>query len=358
VTQTSLTLQPVADEDANGPRRRPALGLLALRKFGGWESGLLLLFVAELVYFSVTSPDFLNGGSGLLSLSQQFVTIGIVALGLTPVVLSGGIDLSVGATASLAGVAMGSLWQHGLNIWLAAVVGLAVAVLIGLVNGLLVVRGHLEPLIGTLAVGFIVTSIATVIAGNNPPYGFPAAFTELGTGSLGPVPYQLILFAALAGVLMVVMRRTEFGRSISMIGHNPDAARYSGIKVSATLLRAYVTSALLAGVAGLTLGSFYSAVRPNLGDSLLLPGITMVVLGGVDIFGGRGRILGVVLAVFTLGYLTQGLLVSGYSNLVSAMIQSLVMLAAIAVKLTIGGTEGGVADRLRERLRRLSGARP
>ncbi|MEV6737191.1 ABC transporter permease [Streptomyces sp. NPDC051104] len=353
MSQTSLPLKPATNRAEN--RKRPALPLRAVRRFGGWESGLLALLVLELVYFSVTSPDFLVGGTGLLSLSMQFVAIGIVALGLAPVVLSGGIDLSVGATAGLTGVMMGTLWQQGLNIWLAALAGMVVALLIGLVNGLLVVRGHLEPLIGTLAVGFIVTSVATVLAGNNPPYGFPASFTVLGTGLLGPVPLQLILFAVLAVLMMLVMNRTEFGRSISMIGHNPDAARYSGIGVGSALMRAYAASALFAGVAGLTLGSFYSAVRPNLGDSLLLPGITIVVLGGVDIFGGRGKVLGVILAVFTLGYLTQGLLVSGYSNLVSAMIESLVMLAAIAVKLTVSGTEGGLAERLRQRLQGLSG---
>lgn len=195
------------------------------------------------------------------------------------------------------------------------------------------------------------------MAGNSPPYGFPSSFTTLGIGTLGPVPVQLVVLAVLAAVMLLVVTRTEFGRSIAMIGHNPGAARYSGIRVNTQLARAYVCSALMAGVAGVLLGAFYSAVRANLGDSLLLPAITMIVLGGVDIFGGRGRIVGVIVAVFALGYLTQGLLVTGYSDLVSTMVESVVMLVAIAVKLLAAGGEGGPSARLRARLRALSQVR-
>jgi len=356
MTGPSVLLQAPAGKRSGEPGRK-AVPLALISRFGGWESGLLALFVIELLYFSISSPDFFDGGNGLLSLSEQFVTTGIVALGLTPVVLSGGIDLSVGSTASLTGVVMAALWKGGMNIWLAAVGALVAAALVGLANGLLVVRGRLEPLIGTLAVSFIASSIATGVAGNSPPYGFPTSFTTLGTGTIGPVPVQLIVFAALALLMLIVMNRTEFGRSISMIGHNPGAARYSGVRVDLQLVRAYVGCSLMAGVAGLMLGAFYSAVRSSLGDSLLLPAITMVVLGGVDIFGGRGRILGVIVAVFALGYLTQGLLVSGYSDLVSTMVESIVMLAAIAVKLLAGGAEGGLSERLRQRLGALSRAR-
>ncbi|MEU9207639.1 ABC transporter permease [Streptomyces sp. NPDC048415] len=356
---TDLSTAPKPPADSAGVRhRRPARARGVISSFGGWESSLLLLFVVELVYFSVSSPDFFNGGSGLLSLSQQFVTTGIVALGLAPVVLSGGIDLSVGSTASLSGVVMAALWKGGTNIWLAALGGLLVALLVGLVNGLLVVRGRLEPLIGTLAVGFIATSIATGVAGNSPPYGFPTSFTTLGTGTIGQVPLQLIIFAVLATVVLLLMTRTEFGRSITMIGHSASAARYSGIKVNTQLVRAYMFSSLMAGVAGLMLGAFYSAVRADLGDSLLLPALTMIVLGGVDIFGGRGRAIGVIVAVFALGYLTQGLLISGYSQLASNMVVSVVMLAAIAVKMFAGSAEGSPAEQLRNRLRNLRGSHP
>ncbi|MGW3628076.1 ABC transporter permease [Streptomyces sp. NPDC000880] len=356
---TGLSLaprSPAGSEDPTPPRPARALGLIS--RFGGWESGLLLLFVVELLYFSVSSPDFFNGGNGLLSLSQQFVTTGIVALGLAPVVLSGGIDLSVGSTASLSGVVMAALWKGGINIWLAALGGLLAALLIGLANGLLVVRGRLEPLIGTLAVGFIATSIATGVAGDSPPYGFPASFTTLGVGTLGPVPLQLIIFAVLAAMVLLLMTRTEFGRSITMIGHSASAARYSGIKVNAQLTRAYIFSSLMAGIAGLLLGAFYSAVRADLGGSLLLPALTMIVLGGVDIFGGRGRVLGVIVAVFALGYLTQGLLISGYSQLASNMVVSVVMLVAIAVKMLAAPADTSLAERLRHRLGNLRGPRP
>jgi len=352
---TPARLATVTSRRNDGPLRRvSAVAQRSLRN-SAWETGLATLLVIELVAFSIASSDFLGGGTGLLALTEQFAAIGLVALGLTPVILSGGIDLSVGSTASVCGVVMAAIWKAGVSIWVAAALALLVAALIGLVNGGLVVYARIEPLIGTLATGFILASVATAIAGNSPPYGFPSAFLQIGVGTVGAVPIQLILLGVVAAGMTLLLNRSRFGRSIAMIGHNHDAARYSGLAVGRQCLRAYMLCALLAGLAGLVLGAFYSAVRRDLGDSLLLPGITMVVLGGVDIFGGRGKVGGVILAVFTLGFLTQGLLIVGYSELVTTMIVSVVLLISIAAKVSLAGGEGTLVSSLR---RRFSGRTP
>jgi ribose/xylose/arabinose/galactoside ABC-type transport system permease subunit len=303
-----------------------------------WEISLIVILLVELVFFSLAASGFWGGGSGLLGLTENFVPTGLVAIGGAIVILTGGIDLSVGSIASLCAVVMAVTWQANVNIWLAVVLALVVGLGLGLLNGILTVHLRIPPLIATLATSFIFSSLATVLAGDTPPYGFPNAFNMLGTGTIGNlIPIQLVIFAGVAIVFSIVMMRTKFGRSIVMIGYNRPAARYSGIKVTRTLLLGYIVSGGLAGLAGVLLGAFYSAVRPDIGDDLLLPAITMAVLGGIDIFGGEGNVIGVIIAVFILGFMTQGLLIMGVSTLIATMITGVILLAAIFSKVILNG---------------------
>jgi AI-2 transport system permease protein len=301
-----------------------------------WERSALVLLVAVVTYFTVTSSFF---SGQMLTMTEAFIATGVIALGLTPVILTGGIDLSVGPAASVSGLVMATLWRGGMNIWLASVVALLVAILIGLVNGVIIVYGGIQSLIATLAVMFVLLSVATAIAGTNPPYGFPSSFTAVGVGMVGPIPIQLIIFAVIATVAVVWSTKTGFGRTLLMIGLNPGAARYSGIKVNRQLMLAYLVCSFSAGLGGLLMAAYYSAARSDLGNSLMMPALTMVVLGGVDIFGGRGRVAGVVIAVFILGWLSQGLLSNGVSPLTASMIGAVVLLVVIAIK---GAASGGL----------------
>ena len=325
---------PTPTHDAQAPSTTRQIFGRASTMVTPWERGLLVLLAIVLAYFFIANPFF---GGQVLSLTEQFVATGIMAIGFVPVILTGGIDLSVGPTASLTGAVMGSLWVGGTNIWLACVIALLIAFAVGLVNGLIVVYAHIQSLVATLATMFILMSISTAVAGPNPPFGFPAAFTFLGVGQFGPVPVQLVVFIVIAIVAVLISTQTVFGRSLLMIGLSPDAARYSGIRVNWHLIRAYIVCSLASGVAGLFLAAYYSATRRDLGDSLLLPALTMVVLGGVDIFGGRGRVFGVVIAVFVLGLLSRGLLSLGISQLTANMIGALVLLLVIGLRGTVSG---------------------
>ena len=320
---------------------------------GGWERALLGLLVVVTAGLIAIVPGFYPDFGGFLALSENFLSFGFVALGLTTVILTGGIDLSVGATAGLAAIVAAELWSGlHISIWIASLVGLLAGAGLGAINGLVIVRLRTEPLIATLATSFIYGSVGTALAGPNPPSGFPDAFNALGTGAIaGILPYQIVLFAVLALFFSLLVSRSTFGRKIVMIGYNSEAASYSGVRVDRIVIAAYVISGVMAAVAGLVLAAYYSAVRPDMGDVLLLGTITTVVLGGVSIFGGEGTIAGVVIAVLLLGVLRQGMLIAGFSDMLTTMLTGAILLIAISVKNILAGRGSGFAQLL-ARLRR------
>ena len=311
----------------------------------GWERSLIALLLVLLAVLIAAVPGFYSGFGSFLALTENFLPFGLVALGLSTVILTGGIDLSVGATAGLSAIVMAELWSGlHLSIWLSALIGVVAGAILGAVNGLIITRLRIEPLIATLATSFIYGSLATALAGNTPPSGFPDSFNLLGAGAIGDIlPYQILLFAVLAILFSLVMSRSKFGRKIVMVGYNPDAARYSGVRVDRILVGAYVISGAMAALAGIVLAAYYSAVRADMGDVLLLSTITMVVLGGVSIFGGEGSIFGVVIAVLVLGFLRQGMLIAGFSDMLTTMLTGAILLAAIAIKNTLAGRGTGFA---------------
>ncbi len=336
---------------ATSPATRRAPAQTAGRQETTWVVTVTVLLVALLGYFYFAVPDFRGlGASGILALSEQFLFTGLIALGEALVIFAGEIDLSTGAMASLSGIVMAALWQQGLNIWLAVVVALVVSALGGAVNGLFVTRFGINSLLVTLGTQFIFSSVATAVGGNSPPYNFPKSFVNLaGTGTVGPIPNQLIGFAVIAAAVWLLVARARYGRGLVLIGYNRAASRYSGVNVQRTLFGAFVLCGLLAGVAGIFVSGYYNAARDDIGDSLLLPAITVVVLGGVDIFGGRGRMSGVIVAVFLLGILNQGLLIRGNSSLTATMVEGVVLVLCLILKIALDRRAG---VRLRELLHR------
>ena len=322
-----------------------------------WERSLLILLVIVTTGFGLEVPGFFDDISGFLSMTSNFLPFGIVALGLSLVIFTGGIDLSVGATASLAAVIAAQLWATmGLNIWVASLIGLAVGGVLGGINAAVIVFLRVEPLIATLATSFIYTSAAVAVAGDAPPSGFPDAFNSLGSGALGlghfQLPYQLLLFLPLAVLFWLLVGRSAFGRKLVTVGYNSEAARYSGIRVPRVLAAAYVISGMMAALAGLVLSAYYSAARADMGDVLLLTTIAMVVLGGVSIFGGEGSMGGVIVAVLLLGLLRQGMLIAGFSDMVTSMLTGAILIGSIAVRNLFSSRAGGFGRRLLAFVRR------
>jgi ribose/xylose/arabinose/galactoside ABC-type transport system permease subunit len=304
----------------------------------GWGASLAVVLVAELIFFTLTTRHFAGGGTGMLALTEQFVPTGVLSLGLAMVILTGSIDLSVAANASLAAVIAGTALDHGYGTVAAVLLAIAAGTLVGLFNGFAIAVLGIDSLLVTLATQFIVTSIATSVAGQSPPgtlAPFATSFQWLGQGTVAGVPVALVIFLVLALITIVVVNYTTLGRSIVLIGYSRRAADYTGISSRGTLVAVFAVSGAMAGVAGVLFAAYYDSAVPENAAVLLLPAITAVVLGGVDIFGGRGRIGEVVVAVLLLGFLSQGMLLSGDSSLAVTMVTGLVLIGALVLKISL-----------------------
>lgn len=341
-----------APAPAPAPQAAPgaALALPARWRIPAWGLCLVVAIVAELAYFTLTTRQFAGHGTGMLALSEQFAPTGVLAMGLAMVILTGNIDLSCGASASLAAVLAGTVLEKGGSPLEAILLAVAVSTLFGLFNGVIVALAGIDSLLVTLATQFIITSIATSVAGASPPFGFPGAFTLIGQGAVNDIPIALLVFLVIAAAVIVLVSYTRAGRSMTLVGYNPHAAEYSGIAIRGTLTVVFTLCGAASGVAGVLLAAYYNSAQPDIGTNLLLPGITAVILGGMDIFGGRGRIGEVVLAVLLLGYLSQGMLIEGDSSLSITMITGLVLIGALVVKFAF---EQNLRERLSARVYRL-----
>jgi ribose/xylose/arabinose/galactoside ABC-type transport system permease subunit len=327
-----------------------ALELPRRWRLPAWGGCLVIAIIAELVYFTLTTRQFAGHGTGMLDLTEQFAPTGVLALGLAMVILTGNIDLSCGASASLAAVIAGTVLAKGGGPVLAIVAAIAVSTLVGLFNGVIVAFAGIDSLLVTLATQFIVTSIATSVAGASPPFGFPSAFTLIGQGSIDDIPIALLVFLVISLLVIVAVGYTGLGRSLTLIGYSPRAALYSGIAIRGSLTAVFTLCGAMSGVAGVLLATYYNSAQPQIGADLLLPAITAVILGGMDIFGGRGRIAEVVLAVFLLGFLSQGMLIEGDSSLSITMITGLVLIGALVIKFAF---ERNFRQRMSARMHRL-----
>jgi AI-2 transport system permease protein len=290
-----------------------------LRSSMRWESALVVVLVAELAIFGAMNPRFLDPDRLLFAMSD-FVYLGIVALPLAVVMMTGGIDISFGSVASLAAIVTGVTFQAGTGIWTAALVGLVAAAIAGLVNGAAILITGAQPMVITLGSQFLFAGLALGASGLGGVSSFegisglPQSFLALGGGRTLGLPNMLVIFAVLAAVFAVLLSRTAFGRQARLIGANPRAATYAGFRSDRIILLTYLLTALSAGLVGLLLTSYVGSARSDIGAGLLMPVLTLVVIGGVSMYGGEGSIGGVVIATFVIGFLQQGLRFMGLSE--------------------------------------------
>ncbi|MBA8823620.1 ribose transport system permease protein [Saccharopolyspora lacisalsi] len=314
--------QDVAERDRGVSSRKQARWVSALRDNSGPLGGLLVLVLA----LSLLSPDFLSANN-LINVGVQASVVAVLAFGLTFVIVSGGIDLSVGSVAGLAGIVTGwSATAAGMPLWLAVLVGLGSGVVAGLVNGVLITAGRVPPFIATLAMLSAARGMALVIADGR-PIAVSGWLGSLGSGELlGVLPYPLLVMIAVGLLGALVLRRTYAGRAMYAIGGNAEAARLSGIKVTRQRLLVYAASGLLAAVAGILLAARLASAQPDAGTGYELDAIAAVVIGGASLAGGAGSALGTFLGALVLAVLRNGLNLLG----VSAFWQQVAIGAVIA----------------------------
>lgn len=294
------------------------------------EAVLLGVLVLTFLVMSRLSPHFLTP-QNLLELPRFFAEVGLIALAMTLVILTGGIDLSVGSIVGLSAVVLGVLHQGGIALPLAALAALLVGLGAGLVNGFLVTRVGIPPLITTLATMAVFRGIALGISQGRAFRDYPDYFFFLGQGYVGPFPVQLFLFGALALAFAILLSRTAFGRKVYAIGHNEVAMRFMGHDVDRVKLAVYTLSGTLSGLAALVLVSRFSTAKADLGQGFELDAITAVVLGGTSISGGVGGIWGTVLGLLVVGAVRNGMTLAFINADVQQMIIGGVLVASVAL---------------------------
>jgi rhamnose transport system permease protein len=288
---------------ARGPRARAALGR--------WESLLLGLLAVTFAAGAALSPEFLTADSfttGSLDLSE----VALMALALTLVIVAAEIDLSVASVLALSSALMADLWNRGLPLELIMPICLVVGALCGAFNGFLVTRLGLPSLAVTIGTLALFRGLAYVVIGDESVTDFPATWTDRAFGNFAGtfIPNTMMLFAILAVAFAVLLHATPFGRSIYAIGANEEAAYFSGLPVKRIKLILFTLSGVVAALAGIVITLRNSTAAANVGQSFELTAITAVLLGGVSIFGGRGTIAGVILALLLLGAIQKALLLS------------------------------------------------
>jgi erythritol transport system permease protein len=306
----------------------------------------VIALVALVTVFGALSPDFLTTGN-LTILVKHVAINAILAIGMTFVILSGGIDLSVGSIAGLAGMVAGALISQGLvvesigsviyfNAWLVVIIALVAGALLGAVNGLLVSRFDVAPFIATLGVLYVARGAALLVSGGAtfPNLGGRVDLENtglpwLGAGAFLGVPVPIWVMAALAAAAMFVARRTPFGRQVYAVGGNERAAMLAGVRVRRVKFSVYAISGFCAALVGVIVAAQLGAAHPATGETFELNAIAAVVLGGTSLRGGRGTIGGTLVGAFVIGVLADGLVLLGVSEFWQMVVKGLVIVFAV-----------------------------
>ncbi|WP_417729080.1 ABC transporter permease [Roseovarius sp.] len=316
------------------------LVLLKLRTF--------IALIVVVVFFAVMAPNFVSVGNAVI-ISKHVAINAILAIGMTYVILTGGIDLSVGSIVGLTGMVAGGLIARGLelpmlgiviypNIFEVVLISLGVGVLIGAINGLLITRLSVAPFIATLGTLYVARGAALLLSGGatfpnlvGKPELENQGFPIIGSGNLLGIPYPIIILIVMALVAAYVAQRTPFGRRVYAVGGNERAASLSGVRVDRIKLAVYMISGLCAAVAGLIVSSQLVASHPASGETFELNAIAAAVLGGTSLSGGRGMIGGTIIGAFVIGVLSDGLVMMGVSEFWQMVIKGLVIIAAVVL---------------------------
>ncbi|MEQ4973706.1 autoinducer 2 ABC transporter permease LsrD [Enterobacter cloacae] len=321
-----------------------------------WESALLILLVLEILLFGAINPRMLDINMLLFSTSD-FICIGIVALPLTLVIISGGIDISLGSTIGLCAIALGVMMQSGWPMAVAIPMTLLLGLLCGLVNAALIHYTGISPLVITLGTLYLYGGGALLLSGMAGATGyegiggFPNSFTAFANLTVSGLPIPLVLFALITLFFWLITHRGRFGRHLFLIGQNPRAARYTALSVNGMPYALYGLVGVASAIAALVMVSYFGSARSDLGRDLLMPALTAAVLGGANIYGGSGSVIGTALAALLVGYLQQGLQMVGIPNQVSSALSG-----ALLVVVVMGRSLSLHREWVRSLFRKLSGA--
>jgi len=293
------------------------------------KMGIVLVVILTFIIFAVLDSQFLTW-TNILNMIRQTAINGILAAGMTFVILTGGIDLSVGAIVALSGVC-GVYFSLHMPTPLAVLLGVCVGALAGFVNGFLTAKTRLPSIIVTLGSMTYLRGIAYVVTGGYPLVLVSESFKKIGMGYLGPVPIPIVIMLLVYVVFFVILRYTVFGRNVYMIGGNKEAAYLTGINVVPRLVWVYTISGICSAVAGIILAARLFSGQPNVGTGYELDAIAAVVLGGTSLAGGMGTIIGSLFGAIFMGALSNGLTLMSVPYYWQLIIKGLVIILAIYI---------------------------
>lgn len=300
------------------------------KKFFSIENiGIYLFLVALIIFFSLMTRAFLTFSNFMVILRQVSI-IGICAFGEAFVLISGGIDLSVGSVVALSGVIAATLSKFfGIPIPLALIVGITAGGGAGLLNGILVTKAKIPPIIVTLGTLTIIRGLAFIVVGGVTIFGMPVNYRVLGRGYVGFIPIPILIMIIVFAIFFLILNNLNFGRHIYAIGSNEEAAIISGINVNRTKIMVYVLCGLMAGLGGAILSSRLDSGQAATAQGLELDVLTAVVLGGVSIAGGKGRLESVFVGVLIFGILANGMVLLNIQHFYQLVIKGAVLLLAV-----------------------------
>jgi rhamnose transport system permease protein len=296
-----------------------------------WESMLAVVLIVEFVFFASTSPYFLDIWT-LSDASFNFTERAIVALPLALLIIAGEIDISVAAIMALSSVAMGMGAAHGINTPGLVGIGLGTGLIAGAINGALVTIGRVPSIVATIGTMTLFRGGAYAVLGDRVLKDYPSSFAVFGQGyALGPVSIELALFIVFAIAFALLLHYTRWGRAIYAIGANPIASRCSGLAVDRYKFALFALTGLFSGLAAILLTSRLGSTRPSIAQGWELEIISMVILGGVSVWGGKGTIAGVVLAALVLGLVSFGLGLLNVPGIVMSIIVGALLITVVAI---------------------------
>jgi len=307
------------------------------RALRSWEAILLVVALAVFITNSFASPYFLNAWN-LSDATFNFTEKAMIAFAMAMLIIAGEIDLSVASIIALVSTAMGLAMQAGAGVPVLVGVGLLTGLLCGALNGALVAGMGLPSIVVTIGTMSLFRGISYIVLGDQAFTGYPPGFDFFGQGYVWWVfSFELVLFGLLALAFWLLLHRTNFGRAVYAIGNNATAAQFSGLRVARVRFILFLLTGLMSGIAAICLTSRLGSTRPSIATGFELEVVTMVVLGGVNILGGSGSVLGVVLAALIMGMVTFGFGLLNVPGIVMSIFLGLLLIGVIAVPRLIRG---------------------
>ena len=298
------------------------------------KNAIVFVLIALCIIFGSINPAFFSV-TNLFNVLRQVAVVGIVAVGMTFVMLTGGIDLSVGAIIGVSAVAAAKAMLAGMPPILAFLMTLLIGVVLGVVNGFFINKLRIPPLVATLGAMTALRGVAFIVTDGLPVFGFSDTFRQLGQGYLWIIPIPVIITAMMFIIGHIMLNNTRSGRYIYGVGSNEEATRLSGINVQTIKYGVYTISGLLSSLAGLVLLSRINSGQPRAGTGYEIDVITAVVLGGVSISGGVGKVGLVVVGVLIMGVLSNGMIMINIDEYVQGTVKGLVLIASVGAESVI-----------------------